>query len=331
MNHNSTCFRIWTALLLGFGGLYGLTTGLAGADEAKEEFSTRLFFANPDGSNLKPVVEFDEYQSQGSPNWSLDGKLIAFDAWKPQRGEEFSASRVIVVDVDGTHPRKFNGAAMPSFSPDGQRFVFSSPTKGGVWVTNVNNQSEEDYISIANSGWGADWSRDGRIVYATRLRGGANLRIVKLVEDRVETAGDVEYLFDEDESPYLQIYWNMAWSADGKRIAFKASDKQGKLQFGIVDSRGEKFGLVTRDEGDLLASFAWSPDNSHVLFVKKAPDKAFHQVFSAAPDTKDIPKPLPGLDPLRRSSDIAYSPDGKRLLLTCGKREVPTNPVPQQQ
>lgn len=325
MTRNLTSTWMRAGLFVGLVGLFWLSMNQARAEEVKEEFQTRLFFADPDGSNLKPVVEFAEYQSQGSPSWSLDGKLIGFDAWKPQKGETFSDGRVIVVSTDGTNPRRFMDAAMPSFSPDGLQMVFSRPKTGGVWVTNLSSQSEEDYVQVDAAGWGADWSRDGRIVYAIRTQQGANLRVVKSVDGRVDQDSGVD-LLSGDQTPYTQVFWNMAWSADNKRIAYKAMNRQGKLEFGIVDARGDKFGLVTRDEGDLLASFAWSPDSSQILFVKKAPDKAFHQVFSAAPDSKDVPKPLAGLDPLRRCSDVAYSADGKRILVTCGPRMLAEKP-----
>lgn len=314
---------IKTSLVAGFLGLLLQPTSSMGADVPdidKPEFTTRIFIANADASNMKPLVELPEFQSQGSPCWSRDGKLIAFDGWKPQQGESFSNSRVIIVNADGTNPRVFEDAAMPSFSPGGHRMVVSRPNAGGVWAVDVDGEGEDSFTLIDKQGWGADWSPDGRIAYAASSKGGHNLRVIDLVEGRVS------FVFNEDEPPYSHIYWNMAWSPDGKRIAFKAKNRSEKLEIGIVDARGEKFGLVSRDEGELLESVAWTRDSSQVLFVKKSLERAHYQIFSAAADTKDAPKFLAGNDPERSYQDIAFSPDGKQLLVGCWKRTPTVKP-----
>jgi Tol biopolymer transport system component len=320
--------RTWTTASL-FIGLLGLLVSgpkQVRADEApepQEEFTTRIFLANTDGSNMRPLVDLPEYQAQGSPCWSADGKLIAFDAWKPQLGEKHPNSRMIIVNADGSNPRIFDDASMPSFSPGGHRIAYSRPQARGVWVISLDAESEEEAVQIDPSGWGTAWSPDGKIVYAVHTTGGANLRVVNIVEGRRD------YVFSEEQTPYTQIFWNMAWSPDGKRIVYKAAKRgSGKQEVGIVDARGEKFGLVTRDEGDLWASFAWSPDASKVLFTKKCPERQRFQIYSAAPDSKDPPQLLPALDPLRNYADIAYSPDGKQLLISCQKRTPAKKPKP---
>ncbi|MDB5341086.1 MAG: translocation protein TolB [Planctomycetaceae bacterium] len=292
------------------------------APDAKEEYNTKLFVANPDAANMKAANNLKQFQKQGSPNWSLDGKLIAFDVWMPQQGETFTNSKVVVMNADGTEPRVFEDAAMPSFSPGGRRVVVSRPKAGGIWVINLNGQEQEEFIPIDPLGWGADWSPDGRLVYATHGGSGANLKVVDLVE------GGRRVLLEDVKTPYRQIFWNMAWSRDSKFVAFKATNQDGKLEIGIVDSRGEGFGLKRRVEDDLYASFAWSPDSSHILFTKKCAERDRIQIYSITPDLKEAPKLLTGLDPERHYSDVAYGPDGKQILLTCHKRTPITKPVP---
>jgi len=289
-------------------------------DGEEEEYRTRLFFADPDGSNLKKVVDLPEFQTQGSPCWSLDGKLIAFDAWKSQLGEKFTSSRTIVVNADGSQPRIFEDAAMPAFSPGGYRILVSRPQSGGVWVIDVDSADDEQSVRIDERGWGTDWARDGRFVYGLRTESGGNLRVVDIVEGRILN------LFDEQKTPYRQMFWNMAWSPDGKRIAYKAATHDGKVQFGIVDTSGAEHRHVTRDEGQILASFAWSADGSHVLYVKMCPERKRYQIYSATANSEEPPKLLSGQDPLRNYSDIAYAPDGKKLLLTCHKPKPAEKP-----
>jgi len=281
--------------------------------ETPGEYSTRLFIADADGSNMKQLTELPEFQKQGSPVWSSDGKFIAFDGWKPQNGESFSSSKVVVVDADGRNPRVLGDGAMPSFSPGGHRIAFSNPKAGGVWVASSQGPDHE-LVEISPNGWGTDWSPDGRLVYATTTPGGGNLAVVDIVE------GVTEHLFDEADTPYRQISWNMVWSPDGKRIAFKGLSKAGKEELGIVDARGEKLGFIRRFEGPMLASFAWSPLESRILFVKLDPETRRHQIFFVDPDTQDPPRLLPARDDLRGYSDVSYSPDGKKIVFSCHKR-----------
>ena len=284
--------------------------------ETPGEYSTRLFIADADGSNMKQLTDLPEFQKQGSPVWSSDGKFIAFDGWKPQSGQSFSSSQVVVVQSDGLNPRVLGDGAMPSFSPGGRRIAFSNPKAGGVWVSSVDGPDQE-LIQIDSSGWGTDWSSDGRLVYAANTGSGGNLTVVSIVE------GTTTSLFDEAQSPYKNISWNMVWSPDGKRIAFKGLNAEGKEELGIVDARGAKFGHIRRFEGPMLASFAWSPIESRILFVALDPQTRRHQIYFVDPDTNDPPRLLPGQDDLRGYSDVSYSPDGRKIVFSCHLRAVP--------
>ncbi|MDB5384639.1 MAG: translocation protein TolB, partial [Planctomycetaceae bacterium] len=203
--------------------------------------------------------------------------------------------------------------AMPSYSPGGNRIFFSNSSAGGVWVVSSHG-SDQGLFEISRNGWGSDWSTDGRMVYATSTAGGANLAVFNPVE------GATDLLFDVAKTPYRQIFWNMAWSPDGKRVVFKAVTTAGKQEVGIIDARGEKFGFIRRFEGEILASFAWSPLENRILFIKQDPVTRHNQIYFVDPDSKDPPRLLPVLDELRNYSDIAYSPDGKRIVFSCSKR-----------
>src|SRR4051812_38376275 len=51
----------------------------AAQNNVADEYHSRLFIANPDGSNLKQLTVLPDFKAQGSPNWSRDGKWIVFD------------------------------------------------------------------------------------------------------------------------------------------------------------------------------------------------------------------------------------------------------------
>src|SRR6478752_10432666 len=60
------------------------------AAPTSEENDTRIYVCQPDGSGMKLLVEKTEYRMQGSPTWSADGKVIAFDAWRPGVDPDFT-------------------------------------------------------------------------------------------------------------------------------------------------------------------------------------------------------------------------------------------------
>ena len=142
--------------------------------ETPGEYSTRLFIADSDGSNMKQLTDLPDFQKQGSPVWSPDGKFIAFDGWRPQNGQTVGSSQVVIVQADGRNPRVLGDGAMPSFSPSGHRLAFSNSRGGGVWI--VSSQGPDyELVEIDPKGWGTDWSPDGRLVYSVNTPGGANL------------------------------------------------------------------------------------------------------------------------------------------------------------
>src|SRR6266850_923362 len=94
------------------------------AAPVNEDSDNRIFICQPDGSGMKPLLDMPDYKMQGSPTWSQDGKLIAFDAWRPRLNETNTDGKVILVNADGTNPKVLADGAMPSFSPRHNRIAF---------------------------------------------------------------------------------------------------------------------------------------------------------------------------------------------------------------
>ena len=287
------------------------------ATKANEKPATRTYIANIDGSEMKRLTELEEYQFQGSPEWSQDGTLIAFDAWKPQKGEDLHDSQIVVVNADGSNPRVLCDGAMPSFSPRAKRIVFSrySPNRG-VWV--MSSEGPEHGLALLDeSGWSGVWSPDGTKIAYTKYDGsGANIVIFDLIE------GDRRLLFEAGDPRYSTIYWNFTWSPDGKQIVFKGG-KGDQYEVAIVDTRGAEHGLVTRYEGQTSGCFAWSPDGKRILFCMGHPEHKLVQLFSVDSDTSAPPQWLPWQDPKVRHTNATYSPDGKRLAISRQPAESP--------
>jgi len=272
--------------------------------------TARLFIAKSDGSEAKPLDILPEYVYHGSPRWSPDGKRIVFNVWK--HGENHTAGQIAVVSTDGSNPRVLIDGLLPSFSPQGDRIAFSRlGPNSGVWVMGAEGP-DTDLKQIDANGWGTDWSPDGKLVYSTTTATGANLVVFDPADD------SRRLLFDEQKSPYKNLFWNMAWSPDGRRIVFKGLSTADKYEVGLVDARGAKQGLVHRLDGEVLATFAWSPDGSRVLFCKSCPEREHRsQIYTFDPDTNDPPQLLARQDPQRHCADVAWSPDGKQIAVSC--------------
>jgi len=292
------------------------TTAQEPAAPASEEADTRIYVCQPDGSDMKLLIEKTEYRMQGSPTWSGDGKLVAFDAWRPGIDENFYASKVLVVNADGTGLKVLSDGMMPSFSPQSKRIAFSRQQPNyGVWVMSSEGPDKE-LVQIDEHGWGADWSPDGKqIAYALYEGNESNLAVYDIVE------GERVLLFEEGKSPYANFFWNFSWSPDGKRIAFKAQRADNeKFELVIIDARGAQHGLITRVEAEVTPSLTWTRDSKRIYFSQKTASRNNRvQLYTAAADTQDAPELLSGQDAQRANTYAIPSPDGKRLLVVSRK------------
>jgi len=286
------------------------------AAPTNEDADNRIYVCKPDGSEMKPLLDIADYKVQGSPTWSQDGKLIAFDAWRPRLGETGNDAKIIVVNADGKGAKVLGDGAMPSFSPRHNRIAYCRYAPNyGIWVMSVEGPDKE-LVLLDETGWCAEWSPDGKqIAYTASTGEAANLMVFDLIE------GLKFPLFEDGKSPYSTIYWNFCWSPDGKSIVFKGvRASNSKPEIAIVDARGAKHGLVVRLEADTPPNFHWTHDSKSILFTQKSADRGNRlQLYLLDAGTKDPPQLLAGQDAARANTPGAFSPDGKQLLIVSRK------------
>jgi Tol biopolymer transport system component len=266
-----------------------------------------LFIAQSDGSGMKQLAGMSEYEYHGSPRWSPDGKFLAFNVWK--RGETDRNGRIAVMHSDGSNARILVDGLMPSFSPDGKWIAFTRhQPHPGIWVVNVEGAKQE-LMQIDAAGWGVDWSSGDKLAYPILRDDQANLAVYDMSKRRREL------LWAADPCPYTRIFRSLAWSPDGKQIAFKGLTTAGQPELAIIDARGAKQGLSHRLQEDIQPGFAWT-NKDQILFCKACPDRQGRsQIYSLAADGNVGPQLLPGQDPNRSFGDVALSADGKQLVL----------------
>ncbi len=311
----SNCRGKRAALLAGVVWIGGLLSSAAWAQQALPEHS--LYIMDADGGNRRLLVQRDDFTATGSPSFSPDGKKLAFDAWRSKQGESSSKAHILVTNADGTGPQDLGDGAMPSWSADGKRIVFTrySPNSG-VWLMNADGSKQQ---LIDGQGWCGQWSPDGKkIAYTKYHRGGANLCVFD-VNSKAQT-----FLFewDEDTEAYRQIFWNFCWSPDSKRLCFKAQRQDGSHEVAVVSAQGQADGFHAcfQLEKPAAEDLAWHPDGKKILVsMDNTKQKNTRQLFVFDPDKDEAPKPLAHQSDEWANLNGAWTPDGKRIVFSSRK------------
>jgi Tol biopolymer transport system component len=124
-----------------------------------------------------------------------------------------------------------------------------------------------------------------------------------------------------------QIYWGMAWSPDGRWIAFKGVTPTGK-ELAVVNVGGQPRGfrvLVTEGKAgvkDILENVSWSPDSKQLLAGLITQTQPARQLYLVDVEGKVPPKLFAGQRIGRWYNAVAWSLDGKRILFSS-PRESP--------
>lgn len=157
----------------------------------------------------------------GSPSVSADERQIAFDGSAPGLNST-SQANLFLAEIDGKDLRNLGRAAMPSWSPDGNRLIISqygfAGADGGVWNLKAD---ATDATLIDAAGWSGQWSPDGRKVVYLK---GRDLILYDIMDNSRRS------LLGESSELFSRVNFNPAWSADNQRVYFKAQRKDGTYE-----------------------------------------------------------------------------------------------------
>ena len=273
-----------------------------------------LHVLDADGGNARPLVAHAEYTEHGSPEWSVDGGKIAFDACRTILGESWSMAHLFTCRADGQGLQDLGAGAMPSWSPDGKRITFSCYDPRGVWIVRADGTGRE---LLDASGWGAQWCPKGnKIAYTHSISGSAGICVRDLDQG---TSRDLL------EERFRQILWGMAWSPDGRWIAFKGVTPKG-AEVAVVSAEGQKKGFrVLVSPGSqgvkrIMDCVSWSPDSKQVLTALAVQSDPALQLYVVDVEGKVPPKPLPKQQKGQSYFSVAWSPDGKQILVSTVRK-----------
>lgn len=262
-----------------------------------------LMMMNADGTGLRKLTGETEFDGQGSPQWSADGRQIIFDGWRESLGDSFVAAHVLSVRPDGTQLQDLGVGALPSFSPGGDLIAFSQyRPSSGVWIMSPTGT---DRTLIAEGGWSGTWSPDGRYIAYTS---GPDLVLYDV------TTTDVRHILAaEHKQGYSNIFWRFQWSRDGKQICYLAT-KNGNPELAIVDVRGSEHGFRVVIQQECGCQISWHPFAQQLLCSLPDPKSNMEQLFII--DLRgDGPATRVAGQPARtKNTGPDWSPDGKQIV-----------------
>ncbi len=279
-----------------------------GVDRKQNRRVSSIWLAPADGS--EPAWQFSTVQSSRAPQWSPDGRRIAFLSARPEPDGAASApaprSQVYLLRLDGRGEARRvtdlkDGVDAFAWSPDGTRLacVGKAPSaeraRGGATSERIETTDVRHYRHSAYKadGTGYDDGKRGQVWVVDAASGAAR----QLTNDEERSATGVP-----------------AWSPDGSRIAFVAqrmdTDVEENADLWVVPSAGGNPARVS-DTGFRVGSPCWSPDSRRLAYV-------------GAKDWDAIPKiriaPAAGgpsvilADDLTFINEIEWSADGRSLF-----------------
>jgi Tol biopolymer transport system component len=160
----------------------------------------QLWTSNSDGSNLQQLTFFGPGQGvTGSPNWSPDGRQIAFDTRFPR-----SVSTIMVISSEGGEPRRPTGPGpieqLPTWSHDGHWIYFSSDRTGRSEIWKAPATGGEPVRVTSSGGFEVFASLDGQYLYYTKGRETAGMW-------RMPVKGGPETFLPELKPVMRHRYW----------------------------------------------------------------------------------------------------------------------------
>lgn len=291
----------------------------------KNNYVTNLWVAPVEGGQPR---QFTAGGKDGHGRWSPDGETIAFIA-----GRDEGKPQVYLMPADGGEAVKLTSfpegnIAGFKWSPDGRQLAVKFREAEPEWTEEAKKQREE------NGG-----STPARVIDQMyyRLDGDGyfnDRRFALYVVDA--DSGAHRLLFDRDTAGWFSY----DWSPDSREIVLSANTakepflKYWKYDLVVVRVKSGKARKLKELPDGVKTAVAWSPDGKHIAFTGREGREHWgvrnSHLFVCDPDGKKL-RNLTGhtdyclsaitlSDTAEAAFDekIAWSPDGKRLLMNFG-------------
>jgi dipeptidyl aminopeptidase/acylaminoacyl peptidase len=290
----------------------------------------------------------------GAPQFSPDGKNVAYTISEWDREENRRVSHIWLVSADGGPTTKLTtgekGETSPQWSPDGSNMAFLADRDKGtqVWVIPVDGGEADKLTSEENNIQSFQWSPDGKLIaYVTRDTPKDKAEREKRKKDKFDTIvvdSDFAYshlwVIDVETREKKRLtegdftVSNPQWSPNGASIAFVMSKSgvQESSFIDISDDRNTDIYIVSANGGSPRqlttnpgpdANPRWSPDGKLIAYTSNLEQKSWAAKTDAMVTSPEGGAPRNLTKDFYESansgdSSLAWAPDGNALYFASG-------------
>ena len=235
-------------------------------------FPPKLSIVNLDGSGGRVLIDKNPYApddpdlrylTYDNPSWSPDGRWIVFSSTFAKTGEQ-----IFVIKADGSQVKQLTSdwgkhiESPAAWSPDGKKIAFEIDAK--IYVMNVDGSGVVPLTKTSLVEYAPAWSPDGQKI-AFFSQPIATTTADKLFIVNADGT-DRKLVTDVDPGNWDTGVYRIAWSPDGKQIAFIGGS--GNTLY-TVESDGTNLDPIT-DSGWEVHEPSYSPDGKWIIVYARA-------------------------------------------------------------
>lgn len=203
-----------------------------------------------------PLPEYDSIDE--APDWSPDGKWIAYHHFNRDNNDSLYPTGLYIVDTNGTNRKILikGNVYSPDWSPDGSEIVFRYDE---IYSIKIDGNGIRQITSVGQA-YFPSWSPDGsRIAFDTGYNDSTGAKAIWITNSEGNDLRDI--------SQHGTGEWRMpAWSPDGKNIVHIRYIGINTPEIYIMDSLGRNSVRLTFNEVfDLYPK--WSYDGEKITWT----------------------------------------------------------------